>query len=442
MRIAIIGTGISGNAAAWALTQSTAATKGNQVRVYETRSRTGGHSHTVDIDYDGKSFPVDMGFIVYNTLNYPNLVALFKHLSVETRESDMSFGVSMRNGSLEWSGQSLRTVFAQKKNLVSPRFWTMIRDIFKFNKKAQADLKAGKLGDQTLGDYLKHNKYSAAFISDYLAPMGAAIWSTPHADIMDFPAESFIRFFDNHKLMHSPQERPKWRTVVGGSRSYVEKITAPFQQDIQLSNKVVNVIRKNGLAYLTDESGNQEAYDHIIFASHTGQTLSMMGDATEQERAILGAIKYRPNTIYLHRDIDLMPKDKSVWSAWNYMETTDALQKKTGVCVSYHMNKLQNIDDSCPTFVSLNPKTPPRTELTFHVAHFDHPQFNQEALQAQQELSAIQGQNIFSYCGAWCGYGFHEDGLKAGLSVAENLGAQIPWRFNAKKKSLHLEAAE
>lgn len=442
MRIAIIGSGISGNAAAWALTQPTTETQANDVCVYESRDRPGGHSYTVDIDYDGKTIPVDMGFIVYNTLNYPNLVALFKHLGVQTRESDMSFGVSMRDGTLEWSGKSLKTVFAQKRNIFSLSFWVMIRDILKFNKMAQADLKANRLGKRTLGDYLSDNKFSKVFISNYLAPMGAAIWSTPHADIMSFPAESFIRFFNNHKLMHKRSDRPKWRTVVGGSRSYVSKIIAPFQHNIRFESKVAKVIRKDGMAYVKDIHGNQEAFDHVIFASHTDQTLSMMADATTQEQAILGAIKYRPNTIYLHRDQSLMPKDRSVWSAWNYIETPDLMQQKAGVCVSYHMNALQNIDNECPVFVSLNPETPPQDALTFHVTHFDHPQFNQEALEAQEALGSIQGCDNFWYCGAWCGYGFHEDGLKAGLSVAEKLGARIPWRSYAAETKFHREAAE
>lgn len=442
MRIAIIGSGIAGNAAAWALTQPASGTQDHDICVYESRSRPGGHSHTVDIDYDGKTISVDMGFIVYNTLNYPNLVALFKHLGILTQESDMSFGVSMRDGALEWSGNSLKTIFAQKKNILSPRFWLMIRDILKFNKLAPADLKADRLGERTLGDYLSDNQFSASFISDYLAPMGAAIWSTPHADIMSFPAQSFIRFFNNHKLMHKRQERPKWRTVVGGSRSYVNKLIAPFQHNIRYSSKVMKVVRKGGLAYVTDEHGNQEPYDHVIFASHTDQTLAMMGDATSSEQEILSAIQYRPNTIYLHRDASLMPKNKSVWSAWNYIETSDMRQQQTGVCVSYHMNALQNIDEKRPLFISLNPQTPPNDKLTFQVTHFDHPQFNQEALDAQMTLGSIQGVNNFWYCGAWCGYGFHEDGLKAGLGIAEKLGARIPWRSYNKKSTPHLEAAE
>lgn len=442
MRIAIIGTGISGNAAAWALTQESSPANDHEISIYETRSRAGGHSHTVDIDYDGKALAVDMGFIVYNTLNYPNLVALFEHLGVQTKLSDMSFGVSMRNGALEWSGKSLKAIFAQKKNIVSPRFWMMIKDILAFNKKAPVDLREGRLKGLSLGEYVHQNKYSHSFITNYLAPMGAAIWSTPHADIMDFPAESFIRFFDNHKLMHNPKSRPKWRTVTGGSRTYVNKIIEPFQDAIRFDSKVVTVTRKDGLAYVIDDHGHQQSYDHVIFASHSDQTLEMMGDASEEERAVLGAIKYRPNTIYLHRDPDLMPKDPTVWSSWNYIETSDKVQQETGVCVSYDMNKLQNIDKDCPLFVSLNPQTPPREELTFHVAHFDHPQYNQEALKAQEHLASIQGLNNFWYCGAWCGYGFHEDGLKAGLWVAEKLGAHIPWRTYDKKPSCHLEVAE
>lgn len=442
MRIAIIGSGISGNAAAWALTQPLGNDQVSDVVMYERRDRIGGHSCTVDIDYDGTPMNVDVGFIVYNERNYPNLVALFDHLGVETVESDMSFGVSMNNGAFEWSGKSLRTVFAQAKNLFSPSFWLMIRDMFRFNKQAPRDLKDGTLEGLSMRDYLRKHEFSKVFEEKYLAPMGAAIWSTPHASIMDFPATNFIQFFDNHRLMHKKSERPKWRTVVRGSRSYVSKIIAPFQHNIRLNCVVVKVVRRNGQVHVTDQNGHEDIFDHIIFAGHTDQTLSALDDASPKEKEILSAVQYRDNDVYLHRDQKLMPKRRSVWSAWNYIETPDKTQEKTGVCVSYFANMLQNIDQANPVFVSLNPATPPQADLTFAKHQFAHPQFNNDALAAQQALSDIQGVNNTWFCGAWCGYGFHEDGLKSGLEVAEKLGATIPWRNTEREMQPKLEAAE
>lgn len=442
MRIAIVGSGISGNAAAWALTQPLGNEQSNDVVVYERRDRVGGHSCTVDIDYNGTPMNVDVGFIVYNERNYPNLVSLFDHLGVETIESDMSFGVSMKSGTFEWSGKSLSAVFAQRKNIFSLSFWTMIKDILQFNKQAPIDLKNGTLEGLSMKQYLQKHNYSETFQEKYLAPMGAAIWSTPHASVLDFPATTFIQFFDNHRLMHKKSERPKWRTVVRGSQSYVSKIIAPFQQNIKLNCEVVKVIRHNGLIHVTDQTGNEEVFDHIIFAGHTDQTLKALDDASTKETAILSAINYRNNDVYLHRDHSLMPKRRSVWSAWNYIETPDETQDKTGVCVSYYANMLQNIDETNPVFVSLNPATPPRADLTFAKHQFAHPQFNNDALAAQQAINEIQGVNNTWFCGAWCGYGFHEDGLTSGLNVAEKLGATIPWQTTHNEHASKLEAAE
>lgn len=442
MRIAIIGSGISGNAAAWALTQPLGNRPIDEVIMYESRDRVGGHSCTVDIDYNGTPMHVDVGFIVYNERNYPNLVALFDHLGVETTESNMSFGVSMGDGALEWSGISLNTVFAQRRNLFSPSFLAMLRDVLRFNKIAPRDLENGALAGLPMRDYLKNNGFSQSFADKYLAPMGAAIWSTPHADILDFPALNFIRFFDNHRLMHKKSERPKWRTVTRGSRSYVSKIIAPFQHNIRLNSKIVQVNRRNGQVHVRDQSGHEDVFDHVVFAGHTDQTLAILQDASLRERSILGAIQYRDNEVYLHRDLSLMPKRKSVWSAWNYIETPDETQEKTGVCVSYYANRLQNIDETKPVFVSLNPVTAPKSHLTFAKHNFAHPQFNNDALAAQQALPEIQGVGNVWYCGAWCGYGFHEDGLRSGLDVAERLGATIPWRDTTPKQPQRLEAAE
>jgi len=430
MRIAVIGSGISGNSAAWALSHS------HDVVLYEKRSRPGGHSATADIDYDGTKLSVDTGFIVYNELNYPTFTALLGHLGVTSEVSDMSFAVSANNGSLEWSGQSLHTLFAQPKNLTSPRFLRMLRDIFRFNKRAVEDLKAGRLADRMLGGYLNAEGYSAGFVNDYLLPMGAAIWSTPIVEMRAYPAESFVAFFENHRLLSF--DRPRWRTVSGGSRSYVNRLLASLEDKIRLAAPVAEILRQDGKVSVRDKSGHLDVFDHVILASHTDQSLAMLGDASRQEREILAAIRYRPNEVYLHRDEDLMPACKKIWASWNYMSDSEAGETRD-VTVSYWMNRLQNIDPTRPVFVTLNPFQAPCEDKTFAKYVYDHPQFDQSALNAQKRLAEIQGGNNTWFCGAWTGHGFHEDGLVSGLAVARALGARLPWEAPS---ACYLEAAE
>ncbi|MHA7772662.1 NAD(P)/FAD-dependent oxidoreductase [Roseibium sp. M-1] len=432
MRIAVIGSGISGNSAAWALSGR------HDVVLYEKRMRPGGHSATVDIDYDGTPLSVDTGFIVYNELNYPNFTALLDHLGVASEISDMSFGLSADRGKLEWSGNSLDAIFAQRRNLVSPRFLRMLRDIFRFNKKAVEDLKAGRLTGVTLGGYLDHERYSSGFINDYLLAMGAAIWSTPINEMRDYPAESFIAFFENHRLLSF--DRPLWRTISGGSRSYVDRLIASFRDKVRLGTPVADIRRENGQVIVRDINGHTDVFDQVILASHTDQSLAMLGDASPQEREILGSIRYRPNEVYLHRDETLMPCSKRVWSSWNYMSDRDHGETRD-VTVSYWMNRLQNIDHSKPVFVTLNPYKAPRAEKTFAKFIYDHPQFDANALAAKRRLLEIQGVNNTWFCGAWRGHGFHEDGLASGLDIARSLGARIPWDRQHAHAPL-LEAAE
>ncbi|MBO6755410.1 MAG: FAD-dependent oxidoreductase [Roseibium sp.] len=432
MRIAVIGAGIAGNSAAWALSEK------HQVVLYEKRLRPGGHSATVDIDYDGSPMSVDTGFIVYNELNYPNFTALLDHLNVKTEASDMSFGFSGNNGRMEWAGTSLNTVFAQRRNIASPRFLRMLREIFKFNKKAPTDLTSGRLYGRSLGEYLETEGYSEAFVNDYLLAMGAAIWSTPLNQMRDYPAESFIAFFDNHRLIHT--DRPLWRTVSGGSRNYVAKLLAPLSGHIRLGAQVVGVRRENGIVHVTDSSGETDTFDQIILASHTDQSLAMLDDPSPQERALLSAMRYRPNDVYLHRDERLMPKRKRVWSSWNFMADVGNTPEDD-VTVSYWMNRLQNIDRSKPIFVTLNPKTPPAADRTFARFTYDHPQFDAAALDAKRRLDIIQGVNNTWYCGAWAANGFHEDGIASGLAVARALGGTVPWDVAPAAEAI-LEAAE
>ncbi len=437
MRIAVVGTGIAGNAAAYALAGR------HHITVYERELKPGGHSHTAEIDYDGARIAVDTGFIVYNEPNYPDLTALFHHLGVETQPTEMSFAVSANGGKLEWLGggrrlgETLNGVFAQRGNLVSVPFWIMLRDVMRFNRQCLIDRSAGRLRDLTLREYASRRGYSKRLLRDYLVPMGAAIWSTPADEMLEFPAENFVAFFDNHCLLHD--ERPIWRTVRGGSRRYVDALTRPFRDRIRLGAAVTGIERTRVGVYVTDSLGHTDQYDQVIVAAHSDQALAMLRDPSEAERAVLGAIRYRTNAVYLHRDVRLMPKRRRAWGAWNFLRGAGRGEANGDVAVTYWMNALQHIDADKPLFVSLNPPFEPEPALTFARFNCDHPQFDAAAFAAQSRLDDIQGIDRTWFCGAWTGYGFHEDGLRSGLAVAEKLGGRVPWRGN---EPIHAEAAE
>jgi uncharacterized protein len=427
MRIAIVGAGIAGNAAAYALNNAGA---GHEITIYETENRIGGHSATVDIDYDGAKISVDTGFIVYNTLNYPNLTALFDHLGVATQASDMSFSVSIGAGEFEWIGRThdvFNGLFAQRRNLVNPRYLGMLFEILRFQKAAKADLDAGRLAGLSLGQYIAAGRYSRYFRDRYIVPMGAAIWSTPAEHMLDFPAENFVTFFENHKLLH--WDRPVWRTVSGGSRSYVETLTAGFKDRFRLGDPVSAVTRDAFGATVFTASGHSERYDQVILATHSDQALAILKDPSPDEHSILSSVEYRPNTVYLHRDAALMPKRKGAWAAWNFLRDSDT--SEGDVCVSYSMQHLQGIAPDKPLFVTLNPQRPPRDELLFRTFQYAHPQFTAAAFAGQALLRKVNGRNRTWFAGAWTGYGFHEDGLVSGMTVAEGLSAFMPWRRDA-----------
>jgi len=426
MRVAVIGTGIAGNAAAWTLS------KHYRVTVYDREIRPGGHSHTVTIDYDGTPIAVDIGFIVYNELNYPDLKALFAHLGIATVESCMSFSVTADAGRFEWKGggnnwrETARGLFAQPRNLLSPSYLRMLRDILTFNRRSVEDHAAGNLAGLTLGEYFAWRKFAPRLLTDYLAPMGAAIWSAPASEMLDFPAENFVAFFSNHRLLQ--YDRPVWRTVEGGSRSYVEKMISGFRDQVRLGCAVTSIERTSHGVVVHDSRGHHDSYDHAVIAAHSDQALAMLSDADARERGILGAIGYSPNTVYLHRDVRLMPKRRRAWASWNFLRWQRQGSTENDVAVTYWMNRLQGIADDKPLFVSLNPPFAPDPALTFGKYMCEHPQYNAEAFAAQKRLGEIQGKRHTWFCGAWTGYGFHEDGLRSGLAVAEALGASVPWR--------------
>ncbi len=438
MKIAIIGTGISGLGAAWLLNPS------HDITVYERNQRLGGHSNTVDVDYDGVPIPVDTGFIVYNTLNYPNLTALFHALGVATEDSDMSFSFSQRNSALEWSGDNLNTVFCYRRNLIHPTFLKMLGGILRFNKLALQDLDDGYLEGLSLGAYLERRGFNHAFRDHYLLPMGSAIWSTSLHEMLEYPASTFIQFFANHRLMHATQDRPQWRTVTGGSRAYVKRLSAPFRDKIRLGVDIAYIDREQGSPRITHHDGQEERFDHIIFACHSDEALALLRDPTESEKAILGAIHYSPNKAVLHRDVSLMPHRHKAWASWNYMSEKGQEGSAAPASVTYWMNRLQNIDRQYPLFVSLNPVQEPDPHLVFQTFDYMHPLYNKPALDAQKKLDRLQGVQNTWFCGAYFGYGFHEDGLTSGLNVCKQLGLTPPWESEtiSSQPSTYTQAAE
>jgi len=421
-RVAVVGSGISGAAAAWALNSTC------DVALYEAEARPGGHTATVEIDHGGRLISVDTGFIVYNELNYPDLTALFAHLGIATHESSMGFSLSLDGGRLEWSGENLRSIFAQKRNVFSPSFLWMLREILRFNRQCRIDRDTGAIGHATIGEYLERRRFSAAFRDNYLIPMAAAIWSTPRARMLDYPAASFICFFENHRLIHA--ERPIWRTVTGGSHRYLRQLLAPLAGRVHLNMPVKRVLRDDG--GVTVWAGDQppQRFDAIVMAAHSDQALAMLGDPSPLEEKILSAIHYRPNRVVLHRDPRLMPRRRGVWSSWNYLRSSSDMGDAE-VSVTYWMNRLQGIAEDTPVFVSLNPTIEPREAMVFGEWSHAHPQFDARALSAQARLDDIQGLRHTHYAGAWTGHGFHEDGLRSGLDAATRLGATVPWRTDA-----------
>jgi predicted NAD/FAD-binding protein len=421
MKIAVVGSGIAGLSAAWLLARET-----HQVTVFEAADYAGGHSNTVDVSLGNLNYPVDTGFLVHNDRTYPNLIALFKLLNIDTTSSEMSFSVKLPHENLEWAGADLSTLFAQKRNLLRPQFWGMIRDILNFNKRSHELLAKSRGSNQTLGELLIAEGYGQAFRDWYLLPMGAAIWSSPMDEMADFPAETFIQFCLNHGLLQV-NNRPQWKSIRGGSREYVKRLCADIG-DVRLNTPVLAVERCADGVKLKTHAGS-ELFDHVIMATHTDQALSILKDALPEEQSVLSAIRYQPNIAYLHIDEDLMPARRKAWSAWNYY-TGDLQDGRRPVAVTYWLNRLQVLPFECGVFVTLNPPTPPKSSKTIKVIEYAHPLLDNNAYAAQQRLDDIQGLDRVSFCGAWAGYGFHEDGLKAGMAVASKLGASIPWQTN------------
>jgi predicted NAD/FAD-binding protein len=421
-RIAVVGAGISGLAAAWLLGSRHAVT------LFEAGDVLGGHTNTVDVTLEGRTHPVDTGFLVFNDKTYPNLIALFALLGVESVETEMSFAVSLESPNLEWAGSNLATIFGQKRNLVRRRFWAMLSDILRFNRECTAWLAANPDNDRRLKDFLDQGGYSRAFADWYLLPMAAAIWSCPTGQMLDMPLATFIRFCHNHGLLQV-FDRPMWRTVKGGGREYVRRLAAQLD-DVRTACPVTAVRRSGSGLALTHRHGT-EHFDQVVMACHSDQALAILGDAASPaQRDVLSAIRYQPNRAVLHTDPALLPRDRRLWSAWNYFAGHGEPGHQP-VGVSYLINRLQPLPFRTPVVVTLNPAREPDPASV--IARFDyaHPIFDGPAIAAQQRLPAVQGIGGVWLAGAWGSYGFHEDGLRSALAVANRLGVVAPWQGEA-----------
>jgi predicted NAD/FAD-binding protein len=406
MKIAIIGSGIAGNTLAHHLYQQ------HDITVFEANEHIGGHTHTHDIALFGQHYQVDTGFIVFNDRTYPNFIQLLDELKVDWQPSDMSFSVRDEVTGLEYNGTTLNSLFAQRSNLLKPSFYRMIRDILRFNKTAPELLQDGS--EITLGDYLAQGNYSPQFVHHYIVPMGSAIWSTDTAQMMQFPARFFVRFFHHHGML-SVNDRPQWRVVKGGSKAYVEKLTEPFKSSIKRNTPIESVRRLKSGVKVKPLNQVEQTFDYVFFACHSDQALAMLGkDATAAEREVLGAIPYQENTIYLHYDRSLLPKRKLAWAAWNYHITDKPSDK---VLVTYNMNILQGLQSEQPILVTLNHTDFINPAKVIKRLSYMHPVYTVAGAAAQARHAEISGQYRTGYAGAYWRNGFHEDGVVSALAA-------------------------
>lgn len=420
-RVAVIGSGVSGLAVAHALAGEA------DVTLFEAGSWFGGHAHTVAVRLEGIRHGVDTGFLVYNERTYPQLISLFEQLGVESALSEMSFSVQAPATGLEWSGSDLNGVFAQRSNLVSPRFWAMLGDVVRFNRLTTGIAnRAGDVDaelDEPIGAFLDRHRFGRAFRDGYFLPMIGCIWSCPTDQMLQFPIGTMIRFCHNHGLLQL-SNRPQWRTVRGGSKHYVDKLVAAVS-DARLATPVREVRRlppgegAAGVMVATDHGS--ERFDEVVLACHSDQSLALLADACAEERAVLGAIRYQPNRAVLHTDTSVLPRRRRAWAAWNYERATDRAQEDARVCLHYLINRLQPLPWQTPVIVSLNPLRSIRPDAVLGEWDYAHPVFDRAAVHAQARVPSLQGRSHVWFCGAWTRYGFHEDGLLSGLAVVRRL---------------------
>ncbi len=417
MRVAVIGAGVSGLVAAYLLRRA------HDVVVYESETRLGGHVHTVDAhDDDGRPLSVDTGFIVFNESHYPAFCRLLEHLGVASQPSDMSFSVRDDRDGTEYRGSSLDTLFAQRRNLLRPRFWGLVGDLLRFLREAPSLLAADP--DLTLGAWLDARRYGRAFQEQHILPMGAALWSMPLRDVRAFPARHFAAFLANHHMLQI-KGRPQWRVIRGGSRTYVEALVRGWRHEIRSGAPVESVQRLDGAVLVTARGGDPERFDHVVLACHSDQALRLLADPSDREREVLGAIPYRDNDVVLHTDAAAaLPRRRKVWASWNYRlspavyDGGGGATPPIGAAVTYHMNRLQSLDARRQFCVSLNETARLDSERILGRWTYAHPQFTTAAVAAQKRRDALHTHPTTSYCGAYWGWGFHEDGVQSALKVA------------------------
>lgn len=414
MQIAVIGSGISGLASAHYLSA------GHRVSVFEASRRLGGHTATMDVQVGTRRYAIDTGFIVFNDWTYPNFIALMRELGISSRPTSMGFSVCDESTGLEYAGTNLDTLFAQRRNLLSPRFLRMVGDILRFNRRSVEDLETGRLDScETLGSYLARNGYSEGFKREYLTAMGSAIWSSDRARMADFPAQFFLRFFKNHGLL-SVHKRPQWRVIEGGSREYIAPLCRRFEERIHVNRPVLRVKRDPAGVTLRFEDGGERRFDQLVIATHSDQALRLLSAPSDAERDILGALPYQSNDVVLHTDIRLLPKNRKTWSSWNYRLGVN----ETRPVLTYNMNILQGIEAPETFCVTLNDTGSVNPHKILGRFTYEHPVFSLDGLAAQQRWEEINGVQNTWYCGAYWRNGFHEDGVVSALRVAEALGTQ------------------
>ncbi|WP_408596054.1 NAD(P)/FAD-dependent oxidoreductase [Pseudomonas sp. PLMAX] len=415
MRIAIIGSGISGLTCAYLLSRR------HEVTVFEAADWIGGHTHTVDVQWQGQRYAVDTGFIVFNDWTYPNFIRLLNHLGVASRPTEMSFSVNDPHSGLEYNGNNLDTLFAQRGNLLSPGFWGMLRDILRFNRQAVADLDGQRIEPgMSLGDYLHSRGYGQRFIHHYIVPMGSAIWSVSRADMLHFPLHFFVRFFRNHGLL-SISQRPQWRVIEGGSRSYVQPLCESFSERIRLNCPVLSV-RRDDSGVTIDSAAGHERFDKVVFACHSDQALVLLEQPSIAEREVLGALEYADNEVLLHTDTRLLPSRRKAWASWNYRLGGPA---HAPAAVTYNMNILQGLDAPVTFCTSLNQGDSVAPSKVLARFNYAHPQYSLAAMAAQARQGELQGNQHSYFSGAYWANGFHEDGVVSALDVAQSFGERL-----------------